>query len=118
MEQNQTRPQNNVQGGKDRLQELLNEVNEIVQPYPPIDVYEKLPRSRETPKGHAIKVASYTSAALLVSIALYGMITHDREILVGLAYSAVLVLAWIFGKKIPGRPVGSRKVDDRGEENN
>jgi hypothetical protein len=117
MEQNPKRPKNNnVERGKEQLKKLLRNVNDTVPPLPSIDVHEELSRSRETPKGHALKVATYTSTALLLGTAFYAMITHDRELILALVHIAVALLAGAaLGKKVPDW-LGRKKRDDTDEE--
>lgn len=92
--------------GRAHLQHLLEEIEATVKPYPPIDLHmsSDLSRRRVMLKGAATRTMSYAFSALLVGVAVYGMITHDRGILLAvlqvLGYFALALVAWSLGKAV------------------
>jgi len=95
-----------IAGGRIHLQRLLEEIETTVKPYPPIEVVrvdEDLLR-REVAQYRLIRAMSYAFSALLAGLAVYGMITEDRGILLGvllvLRYLMVAFVVWSIGKMI------------------
>jgi len=113
-------PKNSTQGGKQHLEKLLRDVESRVKPLPQIDVCTEVSWKRETPKGKAVKLLSYTSGGLLTCLALFGMITHDREMLFSVLnvvkYSMFALLAWALGKVVTSLLPRSIKPDGDDEE--
>ena len=113
-------PRKTTQGGKEHLEKLFEDVERTVKPYPPLDLKTELSWKRETPKGQTVRTIGYTSAGLLIGLALFGMITHDREILFAVLdivkYSVFGLLAWALGKAVMSLLLRSTKHDGDDDE--
>ena len=83
------------QGGKDKLQRLQDEVNQVVKPYDEIDVQTTIQYRRESPRGNVVRIVTWSSVSLLTLIGLYGMITRDRMILLAVLKAVEVTVAAI-----------------------
>ncbi len=88
-----SRPLNLKQGGKDELKRLLGTVNQVVPPYDEIDVQTTVQYKRESPRGAAVRVLTWSSVGLLTLIGLYGMIAGDRELLFAVLRAVEVTMA-------------------------
>jgi hypothetical protein len=111
---------NRKQGGKDQLQKLHNEARKLVPEYDEIDVQTTTLYRRESPRGTVVRILTWSSVGLLTLIGLYGMITHDREILLATLKAVQLtmgaVAAGILGKTVTRLLTRGSNKDEENED--
>lgn len=108
------------QGGTEKLRKLQNEARELVPEYDEIDVQITKNYRRESPRGTAVRILTWSSVALLTLIGLYGMIAHDREILLATLKAAqvimVAVAAGVLGKTVTRLLARGSNRDEENED--